>query len=138
MSLRIVLFLCLFSFCLTDLTAQASLEPCPSSPNCVSTQALKKRKRMSPLAYSGDLEMAREKLLAIIGQFPGSTLEFEEPFLLHFTFTTKVGKFTDDVSFLFDGKNQVIHFRSASRKGWYDMRANKRRMKKISKAWQAG
>ena len=39
--------------------------------------------------------------------------------------------FVDDVEFLLDPANKQLHFRSASRVGYSDLGANKRRMNKI-------
>lgn len=71
----------------------------------------------------------------IISTYPGTKLISERSDYLHFQFVTKVGKFTDDVEFYFDGDSELIHFRSASQKGYGDMGANKRRMKRIAKKW---
>ena len=111
------------------------LEPCPSSPNCVSTFAKKKRKKLPPLKFNHGIKGDKTIMKEIIAAFPKTKLVEEKDNYLHFEFVTKVGKFTDDVEFYFDEKNKLIHFRSASQKGWSDMGANKRRMKTISKNW---
>jgi uncharacterized protein (DUF1499 family) len=41
----------------------------------------------------------------------------------------------DDVEFLADDEERRIHFRSASRTGYYDFGVNRKRMKKISEAY---
>ena len=46
-------------------------------------------------------------------------------------------RFIDDVDFLLDEKEGVIHFRSASRVGYSDLGANRKRMERIRKAFQA-
>ena len=111
------------------------LEPCPSSPNCVATFAKKKRKKLPPLKFNRGIKGDKAIMKEIIAAFPKTKLVEEKDNYLHFEFVTKVGKFTDDVEFYFDEKNKLIHFRSASQKGWSDMGANKRRMKTISKNW---
>ena len=111
------------------------LEPCPSSPNCVSTFAKKKRKKLPPLKLNIQVREDKAAMKKIIANLPRTKLIEERDDYLHFEFVTKLGKFTDDVEFYFDKKNKLIHFRSASQKGWSDMAANKRRMKKISKTW---
>ena len=63
--------------------------------------------------------------------YGGATLEKSKSNYLHYTFKTKRGGFIDDVEFYFDEKNQVVEFRSASRLGYGDLGANKRRMKKL-------
>lgn len=110
---------------------------CPSSPNCVSTKAQKKRKKMDTLKYYLSDEAARTKLKILVEGMPRVELLKEEGDLLHYEFTTKLGKFADDVEFFIDQDNKEIHFRSASRVGWSDMGANKRRMKKVLKTWKA-
>jgi len=111
------------------------LESCPSSPNCVSTFAKKKRKKLPPLKLNIQVREDKAAMKKIIAAFPRTKLIEERDDYLHFEFVTKLGKFTDDVEFYFDEKDRLIHFRSASQKGWSDMGANKRRMKKISKKW---
>ena len=111
------------------------LEPCPSSPNCISTIAKKKRKKLPPLKLNIDISEDKAAMKKIIATYPQTKLISERANYLHFQFVTKLGKFTDDVEFYFDGENRLIHFRSASQKGWSDIGANKRRMKRISKRW---
>jgi uncharacterized protein (DUF1499 family) len=50
-------------------------------------------------------------------------------------YRTKILRFVDDVEFLFDDTAQLVHFRSASRVGYYDFGLNRRRMIEISKAY---
>ena len=113
------------------------LEPCSSSPNCISTVAKKKRKKLPPLKFNIDVKEDKATMKKIIATYSGTKLISEREDYLHFQFVTKLGKFTDDVEFYFDEENRLIHFRSASQKGWSDMGANKRRMKKISKKWNS-
>ncbi|MFK7772392.1 MAG: DUF1499 domain-containing protein [Saprospiraceae bacterium] len=118
---------------------KTKLDPCPNSPNCVSTQETRKRKRIRPIILKHTTEHAKVKMKHLLNDeddFPNVTLIEEEENYLHYEFKTKIGKFIDDVEFLFDEKNKVIHFRSASRKGYGDFGKNKRRMKKIRKKYE--
>ncbi len=140
--MRYILFLLLFLSCTTTQRnfsslndSKTALAPCPKSPNCVSSTALKKKKKLSPLIIKTKTPVAIHQLDSIIQTFPKITLISKSENHLHYTFKTKLGGFTDDVEFLFDESNKLIHFRSASRAGWSDAGANKRRMKKIAKAW---
>jgi len=45
------------------------LLPCPSSPNCVSSQAPDEGHRVAPLAYSGSLDDAMNRLKEIVRSF---------------------------------------------------------------------
>ncbi len=50
---------------------------------------------------------------------------------MHYEFTSFLLRFVDDVEFLFDDETKTIHFRSASRTGYGDLGANRRRMEEI-------
>ena len=133
-----------FIFLLFNSTTISTLQPlpmsrlkkCPSSPNCVCTiDAEVSKKKMDALSYSGSLAEAKNALKETIVGMKRTQLQAEEPDYLHFTFKTALGGFIDDVEFEFDDTNKKIHFRSASRVGYSDMGANKRRMKKVEKVW---
>lgn len=109
-----------------------TLEDCPKSPNCVSTQTTDEKHKMNPLGYSTTMEEAQTKMKDIIGTFKRTKLITEEDNYLHFEFRTATFKFVDDVEFYFDDSAKLIHFRSAARKGYSDMGVNKKRMKKVS------
>ncbi len=111
------------------------LKPCPSSPNCVCTYEEKERKSAPTLAFKGTLDESRTALIKLISSIEGAVLVEENATYLHFEFHTAVGHFIDDVEFYFDAKNKVIHYRSASREGYGDFGANKRRMKRIEQMW---
>ena len=57
---------------------------------------------------------------------------------LHYTFKTWPIPYIDDVEFLIDAAQNVIHYRSASRVGYGDLGVNSRRMKKVVAAFNAG
>ena len=118
---------------------QSSLNPlpdCPKSPNCFASQVGSKNWKKKPLLFNGTLEVSIEKLLDLLDAMPGATHVSSDRKMIQYTFQTKVGKFIDDVHFSVDEKNKRFHFRSASRKGYSDMGANKRRMKKIRRLWE--
>lgn len=114
-----------------------TLKPCPDSPNCVSTQTSQEKKKMQPLSYSGDMSEAVAKLKVLVEDMPRTKLVTAEDGYLHFTFKTIPIPFIDDVEFLFDDEQKQIHFRSASRVGYSDMGVNARRMKKVTRRWEA-
>lgn len=115
---------------------KTKLDPCPNSPNCVSTQETRKRKRMRPILFTESSDLAIEKLERMLASKSRVTLVEKKGNYLHYEFKTKIGKFIDDVEFLFDEETKQIHFRSASRKGYGDFGKNKRRMKKIRKEYE--
>jgi uncharacterized protein (DUF1499 family) len=115
------------------------LAPCPSSPNCVSTQATDEQHRMEPIPFDGSSEEAIQRLKTIIEAEPRAKTVTKRPDYLHAEFTSTLFRFVDDVEFLVDTGNGVIHFRSASRAGYSDLGVNRKRMNSIrSKFEQAG
>ena len=128
---------------LTDLVypnnpMQRELKPCPESPNCVSTQSTQEKKRREPIAFTGTAEAAKAKLKRIVGDLPRTELMEEDGNYLHYTFKTWPIPYIDDVEFLIDAAQNVIHYRSASRVGYGDLGVNSRRMKKVVAAFNAG
>src|SRR5512147_2768168 len=107
------------------------LPPCPSSPNCVSTQATDDGHAIAPLRYKKPRAEAKEALKAAIATLPRVKLVEEDESYLHYEFTSLLLRFVDDVEFLFDDETKTIHFRSASRTGYGDLGVNRRRMEKI-------
>lgn len=104
------------------------LRPLPARPSAVSSQTGDERRQVAPLAFCGSLEQTRRILLAAIRKYPGrARIETETPSYLHCVFTTKTLRFRDDVEFLLEEKSRLVHFRSASRIGYSDLGANRRR-----------
>ena len=106
--------------------------PCPKSPNCVSTQAIDENQKIDPINYSGDLEDAKAKIIGIINSLKRSKIITNEENYIHIEFRTATFRFVDDVEFLFDDKDKIIHFRSRARMGYSDMGVNRKRMEEIT------
>ena len=107
------------------------LSPCPSSPNCVSTQASDNAHAIAPYQYRKPLAEAKEALKAALATLPRTKLVQEGEAFLHYECTSLLLRFVDDVEFLFDEEAKTIHFRSASRTGYGDFGVNRRRMEAI-------
>ncbi|WP_028316196.1 DUF1499 domain-containing protein [Desulfatibacillum aliphaticivorans] len=109
------------------------IDPCPNSPNCVSTKADSSDAKhyMAPLDFSGDGAQAMEKLAAIISAMPRTEIVAKTDKYIHAVFSSKIFKFKDDVEILVDEEANQIHFRSASRTGYSDFGMNKKRMEEI-------
>ncbi len=107
------------------------LPPCPSSPNCVSTQAQDVGHAIAPIRYHKSRAEAKEALKAAVQSLPRTKLVEEDDSYLHYEFTSLLLRFVDDVEFLFDDETKTLHFRSASRTGYSDLGANRTRMEQI-------
>lgn len=108
-----------------------SLPPCPTSPNCVSTQAQDEGQAIAPFRYQKNRAEAKEVLKAIVRLLSRTTLVAEDEDYLHYEFTSLLLRFVDDVEFVFDEETKMVHFRSASRSGYSDLGVNRRRMEEI-------
>jgi uncharacterized protein (DUF1499 family) len=107
------------------------LQTCPSSPNCVSTQAQDEGHAIEPFRYCKPRAEAKEALKEVIRSLPRTKLVEEDESYLHYEFTSLLLRFVDDVEFLFDDETKTIHFRSASRTGYGDMGVNRKRMEQV-------
>ncbi len=114
-----------------DQQVMKMLAPCPSSPNCVSTQAADQAHRIAPYRYLKHLDVAKATLKTIVAGLPRTTLVEETDVSLRYEFTSFLLRFVDDVEFVFDDDSKTIHFRSGSRTGYSDLGVNRRRMEDI-------
>lgn len=110
---------------------QGQLSPCPSSPNCVVSQADDSAHRVEPLVYHGDLNTAREVLLKVLSVVPRTVVVEQTDNYIRAESTSRIFHFVDDVEFYFPVDEQVIHVRSASRVGESDLGVNRRRIEQI-------
>lgn len=108
-----------------------TLAPCPASPNCVSSQSRDEKHAIAPLIYKSTCEKAHHILLSVIVGQKGSSIIIDSPHYIHAEYRSTLFGFIDDVEFLFDDREEIIHCRSASRSGYYDFGVNRRRIERI-------
>ena len=70
------------------------------------------------------------RLKKVLGGMVRTTLVQETPNYFHVEFRTLLG-FVDDAEFYLDAERKVIHVRSASRVGYWDLGLNRKRMESI-------
>ena len=109
------------------------LAPCPSTPNCVNSQATDKEHLVEPLSFSGDPRIAMQRLKAVVQAMPRTAVIDSRGDYLYAEFSTPLMGFVDDVEFYCDGK--VVHVRSASRLGYSDLGVNRKRVEAIRNAF---
>ena len=107
------------------------LTPCPGTPNCVSSQEKNLQHRIQPITFKDSLELAKERLHRVLNSMRGTRIITQEDEYWHVEFTTQLLRFIDDVEFYFDGSQSLIHLRSASRQGYWDLGVNRRRVETI-------
>ena len=104
------------------------LAACPDSPNWVSRFETDEIHGSEPLAAAlSDIE---EILLGL----NGANIVEAGPNYLYAEFTSTIMRYVDDVEFLYDATSSVTHVRSASRLGYSDMGANRKRIEAIRSA----
>lgn len=104
---------------------------CPDSPNCVSSTEPGSSKYIAPILYSTDRQTARSVLQEVLAEQGGATLKTETEVYIHAEFRSALFGFVDDVEFYFPEEVQHIAIRSASRLGYWDLGANRRRMEQL-------
>jgi uncharacterized protein (DUF1499 family) len=108
-----------------------NVKSCPNSPNCVSSQDPREAHHVESLRYAGSLESARRRLLETLAAFPRVRVVKTEDTYIHAEFRSLIFRFTDDVEFWFPPAEGIIHVRSASRIGYSDFGANRKRVERI-------
>ena len=104
------------------------LKPCPNSPNCVSSYATDISHNVEPLRYTGTIDNARKAVLSVLDSMDRTRVVTENDDYIHAKCKSMVFRFVDDLEFYFDEKESVIHVRSASRVGYSDFGANRKRV----------
>ncbi|MBF2085990.1 DUF1499 domain-containing protein [Thermoleptolyngbya sp. C42_A2020_037] len=109
------------------------LAACPSSPNCVNSQAPASDAEhyIAPLSYSGTSAEAIARLKGIITAMPRTQIITESENYLYAEFTSALMGFVDDVEFYVDEAAGVVQVRSASRLGQSDLGVNRKRVEEI-------
>jgi uncharacterized protein (DUF1499 family) len=86
---------------------------------------------MTPIQYQGSFEDARKRLLGIVRALRRVSVVEDSGNYLKVEVRSAFFSFVDDVEFEFDDTEKLIHFRSASRLGYYDFGVNRGRMETI-------
>jgi uncharacterized protein (DUF1499 family) len=103
--------------------------PTPKSPNCVSSRAEPSDRQHYIRPFEGTT-LAR--VHEVVSQMPRTEVKTHENDYLHVVFTTALFRFRDDVEFEVEG--DTVHVRSASRVGYGDLGANRKRVEAIRRA----
>lgn len=111
---------------------------CEDKPNCVNSLSAQKKANkdrfIEPLSIenmNAPMDAIMKRLKGVFDRDDSYKLVTSTDDYLHFTFTSSIFGFVDDVEARIDRANQVIHFKSKSRKGYWDMGANKSRVEDI-------
>ena len=101
------------------------LAPCPNSPNCVSSFDTNAPHLIKPI--KADLE----KIERTLASLNNANIVDRSDNYIRAEFRSRFMGYVDDVEFLYDELENISHVRSASRVGYTDLGANRRRVEKI-------
>ncbi len=110
----------------------------PSSHTCVSSQAQKPSQRVAPFVYRGSGEEALADLRRILESMVGVKITTATDNYLRAEFTSLLFRFIDDLELLLSPDEGVIHVRSASRVGRWDLGVNRRRVEDLRRRLGGG
>jgi len=100
----------------------------PSSPNCVHSGAEPRRPEQAIAPFEG---VTLADIKAALSSWPRTELVDEADDYLHYVVTTALFRFKDDLEFERAEDGELVHVRSASRVGYSDLGANRKRVEKL-------
>jgi uncharacterized protein (DUF1499 family) len=109
------------------------LARCPSSPNCVSSQAdaSDRQHYIAPLKFTREPKAAMQRLVKVIQSRPRTEIVTQDERYLHAEFSTRLLGYVDDVECWLVPDEKIIHIRSASRLGHSDFGVNRKRVEAL-------
>lgn len=116
----------------------SQLASCPATPNCVCSQEKDPSHKVEPLTVSGPPEMAMVRVKTVISSLKGITIISSTADYLHAECKSRLFGFIDDLEVFWDKEHQLCHVRSASRLGYSDLGANRKRVENLRKMLASG
>ena len=114
--------------------SDGNFSPCPSSTNCISSDADDERHKTLPFQFKVTAntawKTARESLLKL----PRTVIVTETPDYIHAECTSAVFRFVDDLELHLRPSDGIIAVRSASRLGHSDFGVNRKRIETLRNA----
>lgn len=109
-----------------------ALTHCPDSPNCVCSCETRSSHHIAPL------ETTLDGVRAAIAQMPRTRLVSDTGDYLHVECLSRLLGFIDDLEFLAQPESGLVQVRSASRLGYSDLGANRRRIEALRRQLTGG
>lgn len=111
--------------------SEKKLPACPTSPNCVSSQATDEGHFIAPFKITGNVDEAWAALKTALISQSRTVITNETGDTLHAQATSLVFRFVDDIDAILDADAKLIHIRSASRTGYGDFGVNRKRVEML-------
>jgi uncharacterized protein (DUF1499 family) len=112
------------------------LRPCPSSPNCASSQANDSKHQVLPLKLQMAPEQSWQQVKSIITALPRTRIVTATYEYLRAECRSAVFGFIDDLELHLRPKEGRIEVRSLARLGYYDFGVNRKRVQELRKKLQ--
>ncbi|MGE5219566.1 MAG: DUF1499 domain-containing protein [Chloroflexota bacterium] len=107
------------------------LAPCPSKPNCVSSDAADAAHRVAALELAVPAAQAWRAARAAVAALPRTRIAGESDGYLHAECSSAVFGFVDDLELHLRPPENIIAVRSAARLGYSDLGVNRRRVENL-------
>jgi uncharacterized protein (DUF1499 family) len=117
--------------------SDAGLAACPSSPNCVSSDAPDAAHRVEAFALAAAPEAAWRVIREEVARLPRTTVIAETASYLHAECASALFGFVDDLEFQLRAPANIVAIRSASRLGYSDLGVNRKRVEGLREALRA-
>jgi uncharacterized protein (DUF1499 family) len=118
------------------LALSVNLPDCPGSPNCVSSLASDPARCVEPFSFQGHTpEQARNALAVALTSMRRTEIVAQDPTVIKALARSRLFGFVDEITFAFHDKDHVIHVRSASLNGYWDLGVNARRVENLRNAF---
>ncbi|REG82982.1 DUF1499 domain-containing protein [Marinomonas pollencensis] len=107
--------------------------PCPTTPNCVSSQADKADAEhyIAPLIYRGSRKDTQLDIESYFLDQGNAKIVNSQLGYVHIEVASAWFGYIDDVEFYLPEADSVVHVRSASRVGYSDLDVNRQRIEKL-------
>jgi uncharacterized protein (DUF1499 family) len=125
------LVIMIFGTANSSYAAEEKLPPCPTSPNCVSSQASDAAHFIAPFKIVGAIDVASIAMKNALLKQSRTVIKLETENTLHAEATSLIFRFVDDVNVILDPKARLFHIRSASRIGYGDFGVNRQRVEDL-------
>ena len=111
--------------------SDAGIAPCPSSPNCVSSDANDNTHQVAPFQIAVAPAEAWQAVRKIVSEMPRTRIVRETADYLHAECRSALFGFVDDLELHLRPTDGIIAVRSASRLGYSDFGVNRRRIERL-------
>jgi uncharacterized protein (DUF1499 family) len=109
---------------------------CPDTPNCVSSLATNPKYRVEPFKLKKDPETSWDMVQKTVGSLPRTKIISADNSDIHAECSSMIFRFVDDLMLHLNPSKDIIHIRSASRIGYFDLGVNRDRVENLRKKLQ--